>query len=128
MDTSCQQVLSLSAESSIQRLAFVVMATEDAAVYRRRRGHWLRVARNRAGLTLKEVAHAMDYSLRSSSTIKLWEDGKRDPSDVQLRRLSGVLGIPVEVFTEPDETDEERLEAKIRSVIASQSRRDRKVG
>jgi transcriptional regulator with XRE-family HTH domain len=103
------------------------MTTEDAPVYRRRRGHWLRVARQRAGLTLKEVAHAMEYSQRSQSTIKLWEDGKRDPSDVQLRRIAGVLGIPVEVFTDPDETDEERLEQKIRSIIAERARRDRRI-
>lgn len=103
------------------------MATDDTAIYRRRRGHWLRVARQAKGLTLKEVAKEMDYSLRSSSTIKLWEDGKRDPSDVQLRRVAGVLGVPVEVFTDPDETDEERLQGKIRAIIAARARRDRSV-
>lgn len=108
-------------------LAFVGMATDDAATYRRRRGHWLRVARQMRGLTLKEVAKEMDYSLRSSSTIKLWEDGKRDPSDVQLRRAAIVLDVPVEVFNDPDETDEERLQAKIRAIIAARARRDRSV-
>jgi transcriptional regulator with XRE-family HTH domain len=103
------------------------MTNDDASVYRKRRGHWLRVARNRAGLTLKEVAHAMDYSQRSASTFGLWEEGLRDPSDVQLRRLASVLGVPAEVFTEPDETDEERLERRVHAIAAAQERRDRQV-
>ena len=106
-------------------LALVGMTTDDVGTYRRRRGHWLRVARQAKGLTLKEVAQEMDYSLRSSSTIKLWEDGKRDPSDVQLRRVAAVLGVPVEVFTDPDETDEERLHARVQSIVAARARRDR---
>lgn len=104
------------------------MTTEDAAAYRRRRGHWLRVARLRAGLTLKEVAHELAYSQRSQTTIKMWEDGKRDPSDVQLRQVAKVLGIPIEVLTDPDETDEERLDEKIRMIIARRARADRDVG
>lgn len=99
------------------------MANEEVDQYRYRRGYWLRVARKRANLTLEAVAQLMEYSRRSASTIKLWEDGDRDPSDVQLRRLAGVLQVPVEVFTDPDETDEERLEAKIRRVIADRNRR-----
>ena len=106
-------------------LAFAGMATNDADAYRRRRGHWLRVARQAEGLTLKEVAREMGYSLRSASTIKLWEDGKRDPSDVQLRHLAEVLNRPIDVFTDPDETDEERLVSRTRAVLADKARRDR---
>lgn len=104
------------------------MTNEDTPTYRRRRGHWLRVGRQRARLTLKEVAHRMDYSQRSQTTIKMWEDGNRDPSDVQLRKLAGLLGIPIEVFDDPDETDEERLEARIRAIIADRARRQRDAG
>lgn len=100
------------------------MPEDDITTYRRRRGYWLRVARRRAGLTLAAVAELMEYSKRSSSTIKRWEDGERDPSDVQIQRVSRVLGVPAEVFTDPDETDEERLEAKIRRVLADRARRD----
>jgi transcriptional regulator with XRE-family HTH domain len=115
----------LSAQIALPWLTIAAVATPtEESLYRRRRGHWLRVARQRAGLTLKEVAHAMEYSQWSQTTIKKWEDGERDPSDVQLRRLAGVLGVPVEVFTDPDETDEERLEAKIRRVIGERNRRN----
>lgn len=104
------------------------MADETVDAYRRRRGHWLRVARQRSGLTLKEVAQELGYSLRSSTTIKLWEDGERDPSDVRLRRLAEVYRVPVEVFTDPDETDVERLDARVRAVIADRARRGRQAG
>lgn len=112
-------------ESSQLDLRLVVMANVDLDQYQYRRGYWLRVARKRANLTLESVADLMGYSKRSSSTIKLWEDGKRDPSDVQLQKLAAVLGVPSEVFTDPDETDEERLESKIRRVIADRDRRSR---
>lgn len=100
------------------------MAEDDISVYRRRRGYWLRMARRRANLTLEAVADLMEYSKRSSSTIKLWEDAKRDPSDVQLQRIARVLGVPVEIFTDPDMTDEERLEAKIARVLSDRARRN----
>lgn len=103
------------------------MATDDAEDlerYRYRRGYWLKVARRRAGrLTLEAVAELMGYSQRSSSTIKLWEDGKRDPSDVQLRKIAGVYGVPAEVFTDPDETDEERLDTRVKRLVAERARR-----
>jgi transcriptional regulator with XRE-family HTH domain len=97
---------------------------DDLDRYRYRRGYWLRMARRRAGrLTLETVAKLMEYSERSSSTIKLWEDGKRDPSDVQLRRIAALYNVPVEVFTDPDETDEERLDEKVRRLVAERARR-----
>lgn len=100
------------------------MASDDVEVYRRRRGYWLRMARRRAGLTLEAVAELMEYSKRSSSTFKRWEDAERDPSDVQLQRMARVLDVPVELFTDPDPTDEERMEAKIERVRADRARRN----
>jgi transcriptional regulator with XRE-family HTH domain len=106
-------------------LAFADMATSDAAVYRKRRGHWLRVARERAGLNLDQVAVEMGFSLRSKSTISKWEKGERDPSDVNLRHLAEVYGVPAEIFMEPDETDEERLAARVRGILGERARRGR---
>jgi len=109
-------------------LAFAGMATNDAALYRKRRGNWLRVARERAGLNLDQVAVEMGFSLRSKSTISKWEKGERDPSDVNLRHVAEIYGVPIEVFTEPDETDEERLAARVRSILGERARRDRQAG
>ena len=114
----------MSAQNRQLTLAFVGVATDDAQLYRTRRGHWLRVARQRAGLNLDQVAVEMGYSMRSKSTIKKWEDGVRDPSDVQLRHVADVLGVPIEVFTEPDETDRERLDEKVQRLVAERARRE----
>jgi transcriptional regulator with XRE-family HTH domain len=118
----------LSAENLQLTLALVGVATDDVALYRKRRGHWLRIARQQRGLTLKEVAHDLGYSQRSATTIKLWEDGLRDLSDVRLRRLAEVYAVPVEVFTEPDETDDERLSNRVRAILAERARRNRSAG
>ena len=104
------------------RPLLVVMAPEDETRQRTRRGYWLRMSRRRAGLTLKEVAQAMGYSLRSQTTIKLWEDGKRDPSDIQLAKIAGVYGVPVELFYTPRDTDEERLDRWVREALAEANR------
>lgn len=96
----------------------------DDAAYRRRRGHWLRVARERKGWRLEDLARAMDYSVRSTSTFSRFEDGERDPSDVQLRHIAELLEVPVEVFTDPDETDHERLERRVAEITARRKRRD----
>lgn len=112
----------------LPRPLLVVMATQDEERQRSRRGYWLRLARRRAGLTLKQVAVDMGYSLRSQTTIKLWEDGKRDPSDIQLAKIAGVYGAPVELFYKPAETDEERFDRWIREAIAQDNRASKKTG
>lgn len=120
----------MSAYLSRSDVASAEMA--DEAQYRIRRGYWLRVARERKisetsgrPWTLEDLARAMDYSVKSASTFSRFESGERDPSDVMLRRLATVLGVPVEVFNDPDETAEERLVARIRQVMADRARRGR---
>jgi len=125
MACRCQEGNVLPSRIGQLTLAFVGMADEvDERTYRYRRGYWLRGARRRAGLNLESVAKAMQYSSGSASTFSLWEDGKRDPSDVQLRRIAAVYGVPVEIFSEPDETDEERLERRIQELRAERARRE----
>lgn len=96
------------------------MPDEGSTQQRQRRGYWLRLARRRSGLTLKQVAVEMGYALRSQTTIRLWEEGLRDPSDIQLTKLAGVYKVPPDVFFQPDATDEERLEDRIRRGLRDQ--------
>jgi len=99
------------------RLTLAVMTTEEDQ--RRRRGYWLRLARQRSGLTLKQVAVEMGYALRSQTTIRLWELGQRDPSDIQLTRIARVYRVPVSVFSEPRHTDQEWLDQRVREAMRS---------
>lgn len=84
----------------------------------------MRVARDRKGWKLVDLAREMNYSRRSTSTFSRWEAGERDPSDVQLRHVAELLDVPVEVFTEPDETDTERLDRRVAEIRARRRRGD----
>ena len=75
---------------------------------RRRRGWWLRQARERTGMTQLAVAH--ELGLSTGTAVVHWEKGERDPSVAQLALLADLYGVPVETFTKPETTAEERLE------------------
>lgn len=75
-----------------------------------RRGYWMRLARERAGMTLAAAAHAAGLGPRSGSTISRWESGERSPKVDQVERLADAYGVSVDLFTHPQPTDEERLE------------------
>ena len=82
---------------------------DEQALERRRRGFWLREARERKGLKQVDVARRLGYSIKSSSTIKLWETGERDVPTRHLARLAEIYGVPAEAFVHPEPTAEERL-------------------
>lgn len=99
------------------RLIWAGMA-DDELVERRRRGFWLREARERAGLKQPDVASRLGYSVKSASTIKMWESGERDVPTRHLAALAKMYGVPAEVFVNPEETAEERLNELARGAIA----------
>jgi len=70
----------------------------------------------------------MGYALRSQTTIRLWELGQRDPSDIQLTRIARVYRVPVSVFSEPRHTDQEWLDDRVREAIRSGEIKDPPAG
>jgi len=91
--------------------------TDDAAQERRRRGFWLREARERAGWKQNDVAQRLGYSANSASTIKLWESGERDVPAQHLAQMARLYGVPPSVFLDPEPTAEERLNELARGAI-----------
>lgn len=91
------------------RLVSVAMTNEEAVHERRRRGHWLRLARVEANLNQNEVARRLGLGERSGTTILAWEKGRRDPRSSHLRQLAALYGVPIEKFADPEPTDVERL-------------------
>jgi transcriptional regulator with XRE-family HTH domain len=92
--------------------------TEEQLALRRRRGYWVKRARERKGYTLKQVAHHLGYSENSISSPSLWERGQRAiPSD-QMGRLASFLSLPGTFLVHPPLTDDERLEAAVRESAA----------
>ena len=95
-------------------LASVVMTNDEVAAERRRRGYWLRLARQHAGpdggeLTQADVAAHLGLSGKSGSSISNLEKGRREASATELTRLARLYGVPVSFFSEPQPTDAEML-------------------
>lgn len=80
---------------------------------RARQAWWLKMCRETDPRkpTLGQVAVAAGISDGSGSVVSLWENNKgvNLPKYEQLVRLAAFYGVPLTVFTEPDETDQERL-------------------
>lgn len=85
------------------------MTEDELAKERRRRGHWMRLARLNANLNQNDVAERLGMSPTSGSTIVAWEKGRRDPKASQLTQLARIYGVKRSLFSDPPLTDEERL-------------------
>jgi transcriptional regulator with XRE-family HTH domain len=90
--------------------SFLLVTSEREYELRsRRRSWWLLVARRVRGLSQAGVAQALGLSAKSASTIGDWERGVSEPSLRQLAMLAGLYDSPLDLFTEPPKTDEERF-------------------
>jgi transcriptional regulator with XRE-family HTH domain len=78
---------------------------------RARTAHWLKLCRltDQRDLTLAQVAVAAGLSEGSGSVVSLWERNVAAPKLDRLERLAPFYGVPLTLFTEPPETDRERL-------------------
>jgi transcriptional regulator with XRE-family HTH domain len=92
------------------RLRSVRMTDEEIETLGRRRGYWLRKARDRVHMDQNSVAKAIGLSARSGTSVLSWEKGRRSPKADQLHRLARLYGVPVATFTDPRPTDEEWLD------------------
>jgi transcriptional regulator with XRE-family HTH domain len=90
------------------------MPTEpDLARARARTAYWLRTCRelDERKPTLAQVAEAAGLKATSGSVVSQWENNRsvNPPKLQQLRLLAAFYGVPLTLFTEPPETDEERM-------------------
>lgn len=85
----------------------------DLARFRARQAWWLKVAREADPRkpTLSDVAQAAGLKEGSGSVASLWENNLSvsGPKQEQLYRLAAFYGLPVTLFSDPPETDEEHL-------------------
>jgi transcriptional regulator with XRE-family HTH domain len=89
------------------------MPTSDELELRdRRRAWWLRVARR--GMSQNGVAESLGLSKKSGSTIGDWERGISQPSLRQIEQLAALYGVPIDLFINPPQTDDERLDEIVR--------------
>jgi len=85
-----------------------VPSEEEHAQRQRRQSWWLLVARLASGRTQADAASALGLS--AASSYGDFERGITAPSLRQLAILATLYGAPLSQFTEPPQTDEERLE------------------
>jgi transcriptional regulator with XRE-family HTH domain len=95
---------------------------DDDATYNRRLGFWLRMARERAGKSQAGAAEFIGLSASSKSTVSDWENGARPPKLNQLRRLAAHYEVPLELFTDPEPTPEERIDSIVRLATDAERR------
>lgn len=93
---------------------------DDDAIYNRRLGFWMRMARERAGKSQAGAAEVLGLSKSSKSTVSDWENGMRPPGLNQLRRLAAYYSVPLELFTDPQPTPEERIDEIVRLATAEE--------
>jgi transcriptional regulator with XRE-family HTH domain len=96
---------------------------EEMAERRARQAWWLRVVRmtDPRKPTLSQVAVAAGLKPGSGSVVSLWErdDSKEGPKQSQLVRLAAYYEVPLALFTEPRETDEEYVSRLRRLAVAA---------
>lgn len=83
--------------------------TDSEEIEAKRRGYWMRRARQNAGVNLDDAAVEAGLKATSGSSVTLWEQGKRPIKVVTMKRLARRYGVPVSLFTNPPMTDDERL-------------------
>ena len=92
------------------RLLSAPMTEDELTKLRRRRGYWLRLARERANMDQNSVARELGMSPKSGTSVLAWEKGTRAPNMDQLHQLARIYDVPVSTFSEPRPTDEEWLD------------------
>lgn len=88
-------------------LVSVPMTGTEKNLERRRRGFWMRVARDVADVKQEEAAKAI--GLKAGTSILAIEKGRRDPTATEMRILAELYGVPVSMFADPKPTDEDRV-------------------
>jgi len=97
----------------------------DPALDNKRRGFWLRMARERANLTQAAVAGQLGLSSESKSTMSAWEAGTREPRLRYLKEMARLYGVPLEMFTDPEPTAAERIDERLEELARSALRQER---
>lgn len=97
----------------------------DPALDNKRRGFWLRMARERANLTQAAVAGQLGLSSESKSTMSAWEAGTREPKLRYLKEMARLYGVPLEMFTDPEPTAVERIDERLEELARDALRQER---
>lgn len=85
------------------------MSGIDEVRERKRRAHWLRLARVAADVKQPEAARYIGY--KAGTSITAMEKARKDPTAIEMQKLAELYGVPVSMFADPEPTDQERVES-----------------
>lgn len=95
----------------------------ELSAERHRQAYWLRLARlyDPRRPTLADVAKAAGLADKSGGMVSRWENDRtpEGPKQSRLKRVAAFYGLPVALFSEPPETDEDRLARMRRLAIGA---------
>lgn len=75
-----------------------------------RTGFWLRMARERAGMSQTKAVQALGRGATSASSLIGYEGGQRIPALGRLQEMAAVYGVPLRLFTDPPPTAIEQID------------------
>jgi transcriptional regulator with XRE-family HTH domain len=101
------------------------VAPTDPDLERRRRGFWLRIARERANLSQQAAAKELGLSAESKSTLSAWESGAREPKASMLAKMARLYGVPMAMFADPDPTAHELIDRRLDELAREAARLER---
>lgn len=81
----------------------------------RRRGFWMRIARERVGISQDTAAKGLGLHAKSKSTLSKWENGFQEPRMSMLTKMAALYGVPVEFLAAPPPTAHELLDRRLQS-------------
>lgn len=84
------------------------MSGIDEVRERKRRAHWLRLARVAADVKQPEAARYIGY--KAGTSVLAMEKGRKDPTATEMQKLAELYGVPVSMFADPDPTDQEKVD------------------
>lgn len=91
------------------------LADIDEVRARKRRAHWMLLARRAA--TVKQTDAAAYLGYKAGTAITNMEKGRKDPTAIEMQKLAQLYGVPVGMFADPEPTDEEKV-IQARAVLA----------
>jgi transcriptional regulator with XRE-family HTH domain len=97
------------------------MAKAEEQLVNRRRGWWIRVARERLAMNVDDLAKRVGYS-DGKGQVSKWENGISAVPAGKFPKIARVLRLPYAYLVNPPATDAERLDAAIQSASDAERR------
>lgn len=88
----------------------------------RRRGFWMRIARERKGISQDTAATGLGLKAKSKSTLSKWENGTQEPRMTMLAKMAVLYEVSVEFLAAPPLTAHELIDQRLNAAVTAGAR------